>query len=60
MKKLADDEDKSVSFMAKLGSQKGNSANIKISLKDQAGNNILNGTLFFIEINEIVTKICDA
>jgi len=43
MKKLADDEDKTVSFMSKLSSEQGNSANIKISLQDDKNNNLLNG-----------------
>lgn len=35
--------------MAKLSLQKGNSANIKIYLKDESGNNILNSKIVFLD-----------
>ncbi len=44
MKKIADDEDKSISFMAKpYSSYEGNSANIKLTFTDKEGKNLFNG-----------------
>lgn len=52
MKKIAYDENKTISFMAKTDKDnKGNAANIKITLSDSSNNqNILNGK---IKINKL-------
>jgi len=49
MKKIAYDENKTISFMAKTHKdKKGNGANIKISLLNSKNENILNGKRYVI------------
>lgn len=51
MKKIAYDENKLISFMAKTDKdQKGNGANIKISLLNSKNENILNGKIHYITL----------
>ena len=47
MKKIADDEEKSITFMAKpYSGYQGNSANIKLVFTDKDGNNLFKGKYY--------------